>query len=323
MLKNINIREFKVDDLPSLVSIRNLIYSDYPTTIEELEHEFSNFDHTKYLMKKYVATNKQDEVVAYGYYYHEPILYHPHKFSLELAVHPEWQKQGIGSHLYNLLFKEWVSLNALIIRTSSREDKHDSLSFITNRGFKEKRRSWESRLQVQEFVLDNFVQAVSQIQQHGIEITTLAEEVRKTETAYEKLYEHHTTTMGDMPLPDTYTPVSYEEFIKQVIKSPNLLPEAFFIAKAGELYVGESYLATSKADSTQLYQGLTAVRQEFRGKGIAIALKIKVIEYAQKNNYHTIKTWNDSENPSMLGINQKLGFVRQPAWIQFEKEFVR
>ena len=322
MLKNIKFREFKVDDLPFLVNISNLIYSDYPTTIEELEHWFSNYDHTKYLMKKYVATNKQDEVVAYSYYYHEPILYHPHKFSLELAVHPEWQKQGIGSHFYNLLLKEWITLNTLVIRTSTREDKKDSLSFIINRGFKEKRRSWESRLNLQEFVLDDFIQAFSSIQHQGIEITTLADEVRKDENAYEKLYEHHPTTMGDMPLPDTYTPVSFAEFIKQVINSPNLIPEAFFIAKAGELYVGESYLQASKADPTQPYQGLTAVRREFRGKGIATALKIKVIEFAQKNNYKTIKTSNDSENPSMLGINQRLGFVRQPAWIQFEREFV-
>ncbi|MBT9164702.1 MAG: hypothetical protein DDT23_00706 [candidate division WS2 bacterium] len=323
MLKNINIRKFQIDDFPSLVSISNLIYPDYPTTIEELKHWFDNYDHTKYLMKKYVATNEQKEVVAYSYYYHEPILYHPHKFSLELSVHPHWQKQGIGSHFYNLLFKEWVSLNAQIIRVSCREDKEDSLSFIFHRGFKEKRRSWESRLQVQEFILADFTQVFSPIKQQGIVITTLAEELKKDEAVYEKLYEHHSTTMGDMPLPNTYTRVSFEEFIKRVIKSPNLLPEAFFIAKAGELYVGESYLETSQADATQLYQGQTAVRREFRGKGIAMALKVKVIEFAQKNNYKTIKTWNDSENSSMLGINQRLGFVRQPAWIQFEKEFVK
>lgn len=52
-----------------------------------------------------------------------------------------------------------------------------------------------------------------------------------------------------------------------------------------------------------------------------MALKLKTIEYARAHGYDVIKTWNDSSNVGMLAINEKLGFVRQPAWITFVKEF--
>jgi GNAT superfamily N-acetyltransferase len=80
-------------------------------------------------------------------------------------------------------------------------------------------------------------------------------------------------------------------------------------------------LRKSKDEPKDLYQGLTGVRREYRGKGVAMALKLKTIEYAQRHGYAVIKTWNESNNVGMLAINEKLGFVRQPAWVTFAKEF--
>jgi len=53
-------------------------------------------------------------------------------------------------------------------------------------------------------------------------------------------------------------------------------------------------------------QALTGVRREYRGKGVAFAMKPKVIGYARKNGYEKIKTENATTNPSMFGINMKL-----------------
>ena len=32
-----------------------------------------------------------------------------------------------------------------------------------------------------------------------------------------------------------------------------------------------------------------------------------------------IKTWNESNNRAMLSINEALGFVKQPAWVNYHK----
>jgi len=74
-----------------------------------------------------------------------------------------------------------------------------------------------------------------------------------------------------------------------------------------------------KKEPRSLYQGLTGVLREYRGKGIAVALKLRVLDFARKNGFDSIRTFNASTNEGMLSINAKLGFKRDLAWITFEK----
>jgi GNAT superfamily N-acetyltransferase len=68
-----------------------------------------------------------------------------------------------------------------------------------------------------------------------------------------------------------------------------------------------------------LGQGLTATDPDYMGRGIAWALKLFTVRYAQERGYERIKTWNDSENHTMLSINLRLGFAPRPAWITVER----
>ena len=60
--------------------------------------------------------------------------------------------------------------------------------------------------------------------------------------------------------------------------------------------------------------------REYRGRGIAVSLKLSVLDFAKREGYERVKTWNDSTNAAMLGINMMLGFKRQVGWIIFEKK---
>lgn len=155
----------------------------------------------------------------------------------------------------------------------------------------------------------------------GITITTLTEEKKNDPNWLVKIHELHTLIMADVPASSPYTPVPLDHFQRSLIDDPDLLPDGFFIAKDGELYVGESFVWQALAEPGHLYHGLTGVRCEYRGKGIAMALKLQVIEYAKAHRYTLIKTGNDTENLPILSLNEKLGFVRQPAWIEYEKVF--
>ncbi|HEU5317585.1 MAG TPA: GNAT family N-acetyltransferase, partial [Chloroflexota bacterium] len=59
----------------------------------------------------------------------------------------------------------------------------------------------------------------------------------------------------------------------------------------------------------------------YRGKGIAMALKVRGVRYAREHGYREIRTNNDTANRPMLRINEAMGFVKQPAWIIFHKTF--
>lgn len=117
--------------------------------------------------------------------------------------------------------------------------------------------------------------------------------------------------------PDLPAPWSTFERFVQDTHDPRALLDAFFLAKMGDLYVGVSVLKRSEADPHLLWQQLTAVLPEYRGQGIATALKLRTVEYARAHGYREFRTYNSSRNGPMLAINGKLGFVRQPAWIDF------
>jgi RimJ/RimL family protein N-acetyltransferase len=102
---------------------------------------------------------------------------------------------------------------------------------------------------------------------------------------------------------------------------PRLLPDAYFVALHGAEYVGQSVLWANKT-AARLDTGLTGVKRSFRSRGLALALKLRGVAYAKAHSFPTIMTSNDSLNLSILAINEKLGFVKDPAMILFARSLM-
>jgi GNAT superfamily N-acetyltransferase len=116
----------------------------------------------------------------------------------------------------------------------------------------------------------------------------------------------------------------WEEFVSKH-DSTDAMPDAFFIAKHGQEYVGLSYLSPRQSDPNLdeqgiIQQSLTGVRAEYRRQRIALALKVKTISYARDHGFRRIFT--NSGNPAMKALNKKLGFQSGP-WLVFRKELDR
>jgi len=65
--------------------------------------------------------------------------------------------------------------------------------------------------------------------------------------------------------------------------------------------------------------GFTGTLPEFRGRGIASELKRRAVVYARDHGYRYLVTGNDSLNPRIWAINQKLGFQKWSVLVQAEK----
>ncbi|GAA0507775.1 GNAT family N-acetyltransferase [Deinococcus depolymerans] len=59
------------------------------------------------------------------------------------------------------------------------------------------------------------------------------------------------------------------------------------------------------------YNELTALHPQARGRGLALPLKLQVIERARREGFTTMRTNNHSRNAPMLAVNRRLGFVQQ------------
>lgn len=317
-MTDVTIRPSDERDYPAMLAISLAIYPEYPWSEAEWREEDSRYDGKPHVLRRIVAALPDGQVIGMAEYKHMPSMYHPQKFWLEVDVHPEFQDRGIGRRLYKTLMTGLASHEPLVLWGGVRETSGRGIRFATALGFKEVRRVWEFRLDLAAFDPAPFeAKAASALS--DFTIVSVAEEQGRDSTWLQRVYDLHIEVDGDVPRPDAYTPRPLEDYERHLFKHPDYLPEGHFLVRDGDRYVAETFLMTSQELPDVLYQGLTGTRRAFRGRGLALALKLRTIAYARKRGTREIRTWNDSMNAPMVHINRKLGFRPQPAWITFEK----
>ncbi|MHB8587261.1 MAG: GNAT family N-acetyltransferase [Candidatus Dormibacteraceae bacterium] len=132
-----------------------------------------------------------------------------------------------------------------------------------------------------------------------------------------KLHALDEATRKDIPTTFPILPETFEDFTRRV-NSPDRKHDRFWIALAGDRPIAMSYLKFPPVRGA-VWTGYTCCDRDYRGRGIARAVKLQSLAQAVELGITLVETDNDSENAPMLHINEQLGYRSRPGFVSHLK----
>ncbi|MCR2807749.1 GNAT family N-acetyltransferase [Paenibacillus soyae] len=258
-----------------------------------------------YDRSRYVAVDEDDDIIGYVWPWRAPWT-EPGYLCMTLVVKEERRGQGIGEALLRHAYEWGKGLGASAFITEVWDDNEDALSFAIRRGFFVERQTYQSTLRLKDAAIDVVhSNPAAMLAANGLRMLSLAD--APGEETEQKLYELSTSTMRDIPgflgdVPD------FVEWRKWYLHVDGFTPELVMIAADGDRFVGLVNVIHIAA-TNGMYHEYTCVDRAYRGKNVAMALKLQTIHNGRQRGADYIRTDNDSLNAPMLGINRKLGYV--------------
>lgn len=306
-----SIRQGKASDLPAICDLWNAVWPNHFRGLEELRRETEMVKVE--CRPQFLLIEKDGQLVGAAEFNREFGSYHLQKWSVGLSVLPAHRQLGIGSDLLNSMLGVIEPQDAISATCRAGDDDLESIRFLEKRGFHEIKRDFESELDLASVPKEILEVAID----CPATIMTVAEiDSPKFRQAFHQAFE---TIRVDTPRTDPPTPMEFEHFQELVIDEPDFLLEASRVAFIDGEIAGFTGLYKMEQPGG-LFQWLTGVRREHRGKKIAKALKLEALKWAVTSGYKTVRTDNDTRNAPMLAINDQLGFRRLPGMITFRRE---
>jgi GNAT superfamily N-acetyltransferase len=300
-------------DAARYAELRSIV-SSKPITLLQVREWEEHFPRDG-IRQRVVALDGNGVVVGYNNAAHVPYML-PNSFWIEVTVSPEFRRQGIGARLYDNVVEFACAQGATRLECEVRDHEPDWLSFVQLRGFKIDRHVFESTLDLAIFDEACFAGVIEAVQAQGIRFITLAD-AGNTEENQRKLYELNKRNSLDIPGSEGTFP-RFEDFHKFVFESSWFRAEGQILAADGERWVGlgaVGYFCNTNSTCNMH----TGVLKEYRGRQIALALKLLTIRYSRACGAGVLRTDNDSQNAPILAINRKLGYKPEPGWFKCVK----
>ena len=314
------IRSFTPGDYPAIVDIHNqinIIWPESPRTPEawaEAEQRRS----PKCKHQRWVAI-QDGKVVGFSSYSQYTSDYHPQRFYIDVEVHPKYQRRGIGSILYDQVMDGLLSFDPRVLRANAFTNLPLGFTFLQKRGFYEAFRETPVHLDIFSFDPGPYAELEAKLNGEGFLIKT----IRELETDPDrdlKIYELYMEIERDLPRETSEVEIpAFEEWVKWGLNDPTILHDAYFITLHGADYIGLRELGKNP-DQEVLLGGLLGVRRNFRNRGIGLAMQLRGIAFAKERGYPQLKTCTAIQNAPMQSLFNKLGYVRDPEWLQCQKD---
>jgi mycothiol synthase len=215
-------------------------------------------------------------------------------------VLPEHRRRGHGTALLERLVDHVAGLGHRTVRAGADDD--GSLAFAHRFGFEEVNREVE-----QTYRLAGPVEPPPAPE--GIEFVTEQEHPGLWDAAYERF---GLEALADFAV-DAPLEVSREGWTRSWLGDP-----MFLALHDGEV-VGCAGLGLDPDQPTRAENGLTAVRRDWRGRGLAVHLKLVTLAWAAEHGIEEVYTWTQDGNAAMRALNERLGYDTTMVGIQLAR----
>jgi mycothiol synthase len=243
----------------------------------------------------------------------------PETIALYVEVHPEHQNRDYGRALLERAEATASEHKGEKAYSWSDETQPRSMRFAERAGYREVDRGWQSTLDLSQCDPNGLRDAVDRAASSGIRIAPVTTFALERDDWKQVLHHLYSNVEMDVPAPFPIQKVPFEDFETQNL-GRRLVSDGFLVALDGERLVGLTEPQPVDDVPHEISQSLTGVHSDYRGRGIAMALKSQAIIWAIEVGYTSIRTHSSQSNASMLAINNRLGFQRDHATIVYLKD---
>jgi len=212
---------------------------------------------------------------------------------IAVRVLPDHRRNGVGSVLAAALIDHARALGLTGVNSFVYADEPYSIAFVRWLGLAEV----DYQLEQIRVISDEPAPQVPA----GIELVALAS---RREELLEAVWPLAQQGYADMPLPGeaVFT-------LGEWLREEATCPQGSFIALEGGERVGYAGLLVHADGPAVAEHGLTVVRRDRRGRGIARMLKLAQMHYAASSHIARLITWTQQGNEAMQALNRSLGYT--------------
>ena len=240
-----------------------------------------------------------------------------------LRTAPQWRRRGVARALLEELAEHARANNAKRLIAAVRGDEPEGARFAEALGYRAFHERIDSYIDVPSFDASGFDDPDATAARAGVRLATYAELLREHAADVEVFQRELLPVIWAMardvpsPTPMPEQPPPFEQAKRMFFEGPGIDPPSTIIALRDGRTVGMT--VTMVKENGTAYTNFTGVSRAERGKGIALAMKLRALRDLMTRGVKLFGTTNDEQNAAMRGINRRLGYVPDPPTTMYEK----